>query len=366
MIWGRFAVGLAIADLAVLVLAALLNPAPDIATSVLYLIGVATYVGTGALLAHRVPAKPIWALMLLTGTLGVVSAATITYAEVGAMQVPPWPGAAAAGTIGETMFIYPILVALVGIPLVFPDGRLPSRGFRWVVVLTLAGMIGWFLGSIFDIRADLVVLIAVPVAFGGAVSAVALRFRRGDAIQREQVKWLAAVVSIGAAAVLSGLFLSELVPDLATALLVVGVIALFSLPFVIGLAILRYRLYEIDRIISRTLSYLLITAVLVASYAVLVVIIGGPLADVTGGDTLSVALSTLAVAALFQPLRRRVQALVDRRFDRARYDGQRLTEAFAGRLRDDVDIASVTADLDATVRAAVRPARTVLWVRERR
>jgi hypothetical protein len=98
-------------------------------------------------------------------------------------------------------------------------------------------------------------------------------------------------------------------------------------------------------------------------YAGIVLLLGGPLAGVTGGDTISVALSTLIVAALFQPVRGRVQRIVDRRFDRARYDGQLLAEAFAGRLRHDVDIATVSADLDATVRAAVHPTTASLWVR---
>jgi hypothetical protein len=205
----------------------------------------------------------------------------------------------------------------------------------------------------------------VPVAFGGAVTAISLRFQRGDAAQRQQVKWLAAIVAVGATSMLAGLLIFDANHDLGNALVIVAVLALFAMPFAIGMAILRYRLYEIDRIISRTLAYVLITAVLVGAYTALVVIFGGPLARLTGGDTISVALSTLVVAALFQPLRGRVQSLVDQRFDRARYDGQRLVDAFAGRLRDEVDITTVTADLDATVRAAVRPTTTGLWVRGR-
>ena len=118
-----------------------------------------------------------------------------------------------------------------------------------------------------------------------------------------------------------------------------------------------------ERIISRTLAYVLITTVLVGAYTTLVVVLGGPLAQATGGDTLSVAFSTLAIAALFQPLRRRVQSVLDRRFDRAGYDGQRLADAFAGRLQSEVGIATVSADLHATVREAVGPTTTGLWVR---
>ena len=359
----RLAWGLAVADLLVFIATVIARPNPDYREIVLFMLGIGAYVGIGALLISRVPANPIGALMIATGTIAVVAATLGTYGDLGALQAPQWPGSERARTIADAMFIYPIMIALVGIPLIFPDGRLPSPRFRLVVLLLIAGMTAWLLGSTFEFGVDVVVLVSVPIAFGGAIAAIVLRFRRGDPIQRQQIKWLAAVVIIGATAVLSGLLLLNVAPDLANALIIVGILALFALPFAIGIAILRYRLYEIDRLVSRTLAYLLITAVLIGAYASLVVVIGGPLAGATGGDTISVALSTLVVAALFQPLRRRVQSLVDRRFDRARFDGHRLADAFASRLRDEVDIATVTADLDATVRAAVRPTTTGVWVR---
>jgi hypothetical protein len=361
----RLAAGLVVMDLAVLLVAMWFDPAPNYGADLLIGLGVAAYLGIGLLLVRRVPTNPIGALMLATGTLAVAPVALGVCANLGAQQIPPWPGVAKARLIADAMFIYPVLIALVGIPLVFPDGRLPSRRFRAVVLLTVAGAAGWMFGSVFDTPADLIVAVSVPVAFGGAVTAVILRFRRGDSVQRQQIKWLAAVVIVGAMSELAGLMLFGLNADLGSALVIIGLFALYALPFVIGIAILRYRLYDIDRIISRTLAYVLITAVLVGAYAALVVLLGGPLAGATGGDTISVALSTLVVAALFQPLRHRVQSIVDRRFDRARYDGQRLVDAFAGRLRDEVDIATVTADLDATVRTAVRPATAALWVRGR-
>ena len=361
----RIATGLAVIDILVFVVAIAFDPAPDYGANTLVALGIGAYVAIGVLLVRRVPTNPIGALMLATGTIAVASIALGIYANLGRIQDPPWPGFERARVIADAMFIYPAMIALVGIPLVFPDGRLPSRRFRWVVLVTVAGMIGWMFGSVFNAPVDGIVLVSVPVAFGGAVTAVTLRFRRGDPVQRQQVKWLAAVVIVGASSFLAGLMTFGLNEGLGNALVIIGILALYALPFIIGVAILRYRLFEIDRIISRTLAYLVITAVLVGAYAALVVILGGPLAGATGGDTISVALSTLVVAALFQPLRRRVQSVVDRRFDRARYDGQRLADAFAGRLRDEVDIATVTADLDATVRAAVRPTTTALWVRGR-
>ncbi len=359
----RLARSLAVVDIVAFVVSAILDPNPDYGATLVYLLGIGAFVSIGALLASRVPTNPIGALMLVTGTLAVATAVIGTYADLGALHDPPWPGSDFARRAAYGSFIYPIVTALVGIPLVFPDGRLPSRRFRWVVLLTIGGMIAWLLGSLFDAPVDGLVLVSVPVAFGGAVTAVSLRFRRGDPVQRQQVKWLAAVVIVGAVAVLAGLFLNQDFPDLANALIIVGIVALFAMPFVIGIAILRYRLYEIDRIISRTISYAVVSGVLAGVFLGAILLLQTVLTTVTSGDTIAVAASTLAVFALFQPLRRRVQSAVDRRFDRARYDGQRLADAFADRLRNEVDIATVTAELDLAVRAAVRPTTTGLWVR---
>ena len=362
---GRLAWVVAATLMVVYFVAAAIDPTPAYAATVLYAFGTAAYVGIGAFLVNRVPKNPIGALMLLTGTFGVASVTVATYAEAGALQTPPWLGVELARTIGDARVIYAVMVALIGIPLVYPDGHLPSRRFRWVVLLTITGMVATFLGPILDVNTRPVILVSILVGFGGAATAIILRFRRGDAIQRQQVKWLAAVVIVGAAAFVSGLVLSDAFPDIGNILIILGIAAVLAMPFIVGMAILRYRLFEIDRIISRTLAYVLITVVLIGAYGALVILLGGPLSSLGGGDTLSVALSTLAVAALFQPLRRRVQGFVDRRFDRTRYDGQRLADGFAGRLRLDVDIATVTADLDATVRAAVHPTTMSLWVRGR-
>ena len=362
----RTAWAIAVIDLAIFIPASLIDPAPDYGAIVLYLLGIGAYVGIGALLVSRVPANPIGALMLTTGTIAVAAGVIGTYADVGVLQDPQWPGVVLARTVGDAMFIYPILIALVGIPLVFPDGSLPSRRFRWVVLLLIAGMTAWTIGVTFGQTFDLVVLVSMPVAFGGAMTAVSLRFRRGDPVQRQQVKWLAGDVIVGATAVLLGLFVSPVNPDLANALIIVGILALFALPFVIGIAILRYRLYEIDRIVSRTIAYAVVIGVLAATFGLIVLVLSTALTTLTPiaqGETVAVAASTLAVFALFQPVLGRVRKAVDRRFDRTRYDGQRLADAFAGRLRDEVDITTVTADLDATVRAAVRPTTLGLWVR---
>ena len=362
----RIAWSLAALDVMVILAASLVvDPAPDYVAVAVYALGITSFVAVGALLVTRVPANPIGPLLLAAGTFAVASSALWSYANLGALQPSAWPGSGLARSIGDAFFIYPIVIALVDIPLVFPDGRLPSRRFRWVVLASIVLLVGWAIGATLKTDvASVFVLVSMLVSFGGAAIAVTLRFRRGDPVQRQQVKGLAAAVLVAVVFFPTGFLVWNESPGLSDALIGVGLLALFALPVVIGLAILRYRLYEIDRIISRTIAYLLVTTLLVAAYAAVVLVIGGPLAGVAGGDTISVALSTLVVAALFQPLRRRVQVIVDRRFDRASVDAERTTVAFSERLRDEVDIEAVTADLRATVHAAIKPDRSGVWLRE--
>ena len=160
-----------------------------------------------------------------------------------------------------------------------------------------------------------------------------------------------------------GFLLNEAAPDLAAILIDVGIVSLFALPIVIGIAILRYRLYEIDRIISRTVGYSLVTGILATVFVAIILVLQDGLSLVTQGDTIAVAISTLAVFALFQPVRRRVQHAVDRRFDRARFDAERTSAAFAERLRGEMDIDAVTTDLRDTVQTAIKPADLGLWLR---
>ena len=141
-------------------------------------------------------------------------------------------------------------------------------------------------------------------------------------------------------------------------------IAVSVIPVSIGIAMLRYRLYELDRLVSRTIAYAVVTGLLVATYAGLILLLEGPLGSAAGGETIPVALSTLAVAALFAPVRRWVQRVVDRRFDRARYDAERTALAFSERLRDEVDLSTVTTDLHSTVRLAMAPTAMHVWLRE--
>ena len=360
----RLAWGLAVVDLMIVIASSVVDPEPDFVTIVLFVLGIASFVLMGVLLVSRVPTNPIGGLLLAAGSFVVAQIAIGTYADLGALQVPPWPGSALARTVGDALLYYPVLIALVGVSLVFPDGRLPSPRFRWVVLFMIVCMIAWMIGAVFDTEeVGPVVLVSTLVSFGGAATAITLRFRRGDPVQRQQVKWLAAVVLLAAIVFPTGFLLFNDFYDLSVALNIIGVAALFALPVVIGVAILRYRLYDIDRIISRTVSWAVVTGTLAAVFAGAVILLQAALVGFTQGQTLAVAASTLVAFALFQPIRRRVQAAVDRRFDRARYDADQTVRSFATRLRGDLDMGTVRSEIIGTATSAVRPTKAAVWLR---
>jgi hypothetical protein len=187
-----------------------------------------------------------------------------------------------------------------------------------------------------------------------------LRFRRAGSTERRQLTWFLY------ATILNGLLLIldpalGLLPPLVSA--VMSAVGFALLPVAVGVAMLRYRLYEIDRIVSRTVSYGLLSAGLIGLYLLVVALLRPLLEPLTGSSALAVAASTLAVAAAFNPARRRLQAAVDRRFDRARYDAAQAVEAFAARLRDQVDLDEITSGLCDTVSATVAPGRVAVWLR---
>jgi hypothetical protein len=193
------------------------------------------------------------------------------------------------------------------------------------------------------------------------------RYRSSGPIERQQLKWF--VLALGVSAIGLGIATSESMvndrPENAIGL-TVYVFAGALVPVAIGIAILRYRLYAIDRIISRTIAYAAVTATIGVIFTALLVSLTGLMATVAGGETIAAAASTLAAFALFQPVRRRVQRAIDRRFDRARYNADATVRTFAGRLRDDVDIGAVCREIVDTASAAVRPATAGVWLRERR
>ena len=362
------------------------NALNDPAFTTLFFAIEVSFVAVGALLSVRVPGNPIGPLILGSGTLLAV---TVSLGAWAAAATPggdvPVEALALAGWANDLGFTIPIVIVLVGIPLIFPDGRLLSRRWRWIVALAIFAVSASGLAQLFgptpvgvaETPNPFYVPALAPlmqfldgfsswcsiIGFGGAVLAVVIRYRDGDVVLRQQLKWLAAVATIGALA----LPFAFIFPSgaLTNAAFFVGNLALLALPIAIAVAVLRYRLFEIDRIISRTIGWALVSGVIGAAFVALVVGLEAVLANQTQGQTLAVAASTLAAFGLFQPVRRRVQWAVDRRFDRARYDAQRTADAFAERLRDEVELDALTAELERTVETAIRPSVAALWLPER-
>ena len=321
----------------------------------------------GALIAVRAGNRLGW-LFLAGATVTAVSVAAKAYAaRTPAAELPgaAWAGwvlTVSLGVTGTFFFLTPLL---------FPDGRPPSPRWRPVVwVAVLAGLAVGVASAISDVNfhsdfphlRDPVVLVTPlgtvynvatsigPLLFlAGAVSMI-VRFRRSGLEQRQQLKWfLYASVVAAVVIVVASDFTKNPLPEVE--------IVVPLIPAAVGVAIFKYRLYDIDRLISRTLAYAIVTALLVGVYAGLVI-----LAGVLGFSTPpAVAIGTLAAAALFSPLRRRVQHAVDKRFNRVRYDAELTAAAFAARLRDAVDLDTVRAELRQTVDSAVQPAHISIW-----
>jgi len=379
---------LAAATIVSFIPATALNPAMDGGPSLLYLAIVASLVLVGAVLTTRVPGNRIGPLLLVAGVMMCAEVALGTYVALGSTGDPVWPGTAIAGVLTDIFFIYPIVIVLIGVPLLFPDGRLPSRRFRWIAWLTVtalaavtasalfgpgpAGETGLenplglpSLGPLFD-AFDAFANLSAFIGFGGAAAALCVRFHRGDAIVREQVKWLLTAAAVASVTFpLSFILRSLQFSALGETISLLAFLSLLALPITIGVAVLRYRLYEIDRVISRTIAWALVSGVLLGVFGTVVIALEAALANVTQGQTLAVAASTLIAFGLFQPVRRRVQTIVDRRFDRARYDGEQTVAAFAERLRDQMDLDALELDMILTVGASLRPASASSWLRTR-
>jgi hypothetical protein len=349
----------------------------------------------GALVGSRRPGNRIaWiycAIGLGLALLGA-GAAYFAYARYGPLA--PLPGARVAAWTTEALFVPCVFIGPVSMFFVFPDGRFVSPRWR-VLGLTLISLgllcgglavalrpgilgglggvtnpvgIGGDVGSVMRFLVDQAGAVVGPVAFVSATLAMIRRYRGATGIERLQLKWVAfAVVSALVAFVASALapvptasvFLGE--ENKAN---LPGVFALVLMPVCTGIAILRYRLYEIDRVINRTLVYASLTISLAVTYLVSVLVLQYALNAVTGGSGLAVAVSTLAVAAAFRPARSRIQRLVDRRFFRHRYDAARTLEGFGARVRDEVALDALSAELRAVVADTMQPAHVSLWLRD--
>ncbi len=337
----------------------------------------------GALVVSRQPRNPIgWVLCAVAVATGLDALAR-GYAEhwLSGRQASQTLGQTAAW-FSEAAWVFFILVPAVFLPLLFPDGRLLSRRWRpvaWCGALGIAGIVAAELltaGPLdnfpqlenpYAVESPAVDLLEPlgsalpPLAALGAALSLVLRFRRSGYEQRQQIKWIAWAGALMAAAMMAYMPVDALFGDgVANAMVALGVL---GLPLAAGLAILRYRLYEIDVVINRTLVYGALTATLAGSYLGSVLLLQLVLSAVTAGSGLAVAGSTLAVAALFQPARRRIQAIVDRRFYRRKYDAARTLERFGAHLRDEVSLDALSDDLRRVVADTMAPAHVTLWLR---
>jgi hypothetical protein len=341
----------------------------------------------GAIISTRVPGNAVgWIFLAIGVLLGLLFAAGAYSGLVIEMGYDSLPGGPFAAWIGSWIFI----PAAFGLPmfllLLFPDGRFVSK--RWRLVGWLLGLLvifaaaskafepglippgvenplspGGAVGELFGVLSPVTDALALP-AFALAVAGLVVRLWKSRGVERQQLKWFAycaALVGVGLGA---GAFVPEgWAADLA---FLVGLLALAGLPVAAGIAILRYRLYDIDLIVNRTLVYGSLTVALVTLYVGSVVSLQSVLRTLTGGGSqLAIVVSTLAIAALFNALRHRIQSFIDRRFYRRKYDAARTLSAFSARLRDETDLKQLNAELLSVVRMTMQPEHATLWLRER-
>jgi hypothetical protein len=362
------------------------HPAEDVVLQV----GFGAFAVVGSLLVAKRPTNVIgWIMASIALMVAIFHASDIYTAYVMATRGQPDALAVLGAWIGNWYWYLLLALVVIYLPLLFPDGRLPSR--RWLPVAVLPG-IGVLSIVVLGALAD--TLVVEPVVEGvhyrienpigieglgdieglpvfgvldglllvgivGAVASVVVRFRRSRGVERQQMKWF-----VYAAALLLLAPVEGLLPEIVSNVLF-GVV-LIALPTTIGIAILRYRLYDIDIIINRTLVYGSLTAMLVLVYVGGVVSLQYAFRALTGQQEqpqLAIVVSTLAIAALFNPLRRRIQAFIDRRFYRRKYDAAKTLEAFSARLRDETDLDALNAELVSVVRETMQPAHVSLWLR---
>jgi hypothetical protein len=342
-----------------------------------------TFAGLGALIASRHPDNAIGWLFLGAAVSAGVGYLAGAYADhwVDSGDGPALVGKTAAAYSSLSWFPW-ILVPSTFLLLLFPDGHLLSRRWRPVAWCAAAGIGLGFVtqglrpgpledypqvtnpygvdGLGIDLLSGVAVLLIV-VGIAGSSASLIIRFRRARGEQRQQMKWIAFAGAVAGVCVMVFTVLYDVVgEDVANAGIMSGVLCL---PLAAGLAILRYRLYDIDVVINRTLVYGALSATLAAVYLGSVLLLQLLLNGVTGDSGLAVAASTLGVAALVRPARARIQATVDRRFFRRRYDAAQTLEEFSARLRDQLDLGTLNAELSSVVHDTLQPAHVSVWLR---
>jgi hypothetical protein len=352
----------------------------------------------GALIASRHPGNPIGWVILADGLLWMLSGAMDYYAVYGVASPSSVPFSMMIAGINNWLWVPAVGLLGTFVFLLFPDGGLPSRSWRplaWVsgAVIALASVgVALSPGRLANLggarnpfgleghpwlfNGMLAFLLLLPLCMVLSAVSLVLRFRRSRGEQRQQIKWIAFAASVVGLLYLIAMSTSFLYPSESWFqpgsrwwLDLLAYAALFSftlVPTAVGVAILRYRLYDIDLIINRTLVYGSLTVTLVSLYLGGVVVTQTLFRALTGQQQqpqLAIVVSTLAIAALFNPLRHRIQSLIDRRFYRKKYDAARILEAFSARLRDETDLDRLEGEVVAVVRETVQPERVSMWLR---
>ena len=344
-----------------------------------------SYATIGLLLSLRPGGGRVGGI-LLAGGAGLAAVA-VGYMVGGTLVIrdPVSPVANALFLVGPaaSVFAYPLILPVVA--LTFPDGHLPSRSWRWPTGVALGALAVATILTVLrpgtvdpgtpvgrnpfgvDAIPPWLSSLAGPLTILGVVltsvlgiAAVVTRYRRASGLERQQLRWFVAAVLLAAVPItVAPLSAGSAGPSW----FILALFGVLLIPVSVWIAVTRYRLYEIDRLISRGVSWAVLSGLLVAIYAGAVILLQGALGGVTQSETLAVAGSTLLAAALFQPLRRRVQSAVDRRFDRARYDGERTALDFTRRLRNEVDVDHLKTALVTTAAGVVHPAGAAVWLR---
>jgi hypothetical protein len=346
-------------------------------------------VTVGAIVASHRPENPVGWLLCLSGVVISTDSFVAQYATYALVAQPnSLPAGEAMAWIAS--WLLPIMIGLqVFYLLLFPTGQLPSRRWRWLAWLTVAFVVvgvvlsafspGALMGALGPIRNPLgiegftnayqaLLYTIPPLLFGAVALSVFMRLRHAVGVERQQIKWLA----YAAAAWALGIIFNVIVLAIDTPLwferaaLVYFTVAGEAVPIAIGIAILRYRLYDIDLLINRTLVYVSLTLLLALVYFGGVTATQAIFRTLSGQEQqpqLAIVVSTLVIAALFNPLRRRIQAFIDRRFYRKKYDAAKTLEAFSARLRDETDLQALNGELTRVVRETMQPSHVSLWLR---
>jgi hypothetical protein len=396
---GRAAIGvlfvLGFAVTAIAMGALLVNETPGASSLMILTAAYVPYASVGSILVARRPRNAIgWVLLGLGWTFSTsFLPIRATAQELQSLTASPLVEIVAWFNGWSVSLVFALFATLA---FVFPSGRLPNGRSRWIVAGVL--VVTWGIATVAAFRPVLTVLpdgaaavVEIPNPFGllpasvlglripldnlspvlplillAAIVTIVGRFARARDLERLQLRWLVAALASITVAIPTGFAISAFVGMDAPITWVPAALCFTLPPIAIGIAVLRYRLYEIDRIISRTIGWAVVTAILATTFATLVVGLQAALGSITQSRTPVVAVSTLVAFAVFQPVRRRVQAAVDHRFNRARYDADRLAIAFADRLRDEVDLNAVSGDIAGVVDGALRPTTIGVWIRRSR